>query len=364
MRSASTPLIPPTHHAALAEALQFKPGRRVGAAGPLGELVPLALRLGLIQHSLRPRLRQPQLLLFAGDHGIAVDLNPPQHHSTAAQVDDILESRVPLPVFAHQQGITVSVVDCGLASALAPRPGVLARKIAHGTRNCRVTAAMTLDQVQSAIRAGMEIAEALPGNTLGCAGLGVGGASAAALVIARITSLPLHDLIYAGPTMDKDLFEQSMAVLQAAQNRHGLIDDPVHALATFGGFEMAMMVGAMLKAAEKRSLILVDGLSACAALLVATHIAGPVIEYCLFCRSTDHQGLDTVLAGFESTALLALGLESLDGTGIALSWPLVSAAAALLTDVNDPLEPLPPPTEEPEETTPSEFDREFVRVPT
>lgn len=362
MRSDSTPLIPPTAHPALQEALQFKLQRRVDAAGPLGELLPLAMRIGLLQNALRPRLRQPQLLLFVGDHGIAVDLNPPQHASTTRQVHDVLENRVPLPLFAHQQGLSLHVVDAGLATPLPVSQGVISRKIAHGTRNCRLTSAMSLDQVNAAIRAGMEIAQALPGNVLGCAGLGVGAREAAALVIARVTGRPLHDLVYAGPRMDRDELSHTLAVLQTALNRHGVIEDPVQALATFGGFEMAMMVGAMLKAAEQRSLILVDGLPACAALLIATHIAGPLIDYCLFCRSTDHHGLDTVLAGFESTALLALGLESLDGTGITLSWPLVRAAASLLTDVVDTVEPLPPGTE-PEQTTPSDdIDRTFLRM--
>ena len=90
MSSAARPLIVPTAHPQLEEALRFKLERRVATAGGLGELVPLALRLGLIQGTLRPRLRQPQLLLFAGDHGLAVDLNPPQHHSTAAQIEDLL----------------------------------------------------------------------------------------------------------------------------------------------------------------------------------------------------------------------------------------------------------------------------------
>lgn len=363
MRPDSTPLIPSTAHPALEEALQFKLRRRVSAAGHLGELLPLAMRIGLLQHALRPRLRQPQLLLFVGDHGIAVDLNPPQHLSTSSMVHDVLESRVPLPIFAHQQGLSVSVVDAGLATPLPVGPGVVSRKIAHGTRNSRLTAAMSLDQVNSAIRAGMEIAQALPGNVLGCAGIGVGARESAALVIARVTGRPLHDLVCAGPKMPREELEHTLAVLQAALNRHGPIEDPVQALATLGGFEMAMMVGAMLKAAEQRHLILVDGLPACAALLIATHIAGPVIDYCLFCRSTDHHGLDTVLAGFDNTALLALGLESLDGTGITLSWPLVRAAAALLTDVVDAVEPLPP-SGDPAQTTPStDDDPEFIRMP-
>ncbi len=335
------PLIAPTARPSLEQALQLKLARRAGVAGSMGELEPLAVRIGLIQNHLRPRLRQPQLLLFAGDHGLAVDVSTPQARGTAATVDDILENRVPLPLFAHRQGLTLHIVDSGLATPLAPRPGVLARKIAHGTRNCRVAQAMTLDQVSAAIRAGMEIADALPGNALGCAGLGVGSQQAAALVISRLTGLPLRELINAGPDMDGLELEHAMVVLQAAQTRHGNVEDPVEVLAAFGGFETAMMVGALLKAAEKRHLLLIDGMAACAALIIASHIAGPVADYAVFCRSTEHHGLDAVLAGFQSTALLALGMHSLDGTGIALSWPLVDAAAALLSDVVDNVEPLP-----------------------
>lgn len=335
MSTDNPPLIAPTARASLEQALRLKLARRNEAAGSLGELEPLAIRLGLIQNMLRPRLRQPQLLVFAGDHGLAVEVTAPDAPSTARCVEDLLASRLPLPVFAHRQGLTVHLVDSGLASPLPPRPGVLARKIAHGTRNCRVTQAMSLDQAHAAIRAGMEIADALPGNALGCAGVGVGANQAAALVVARLSGLSLRDLVFAGPTMDIGSLEQQMVVLQGALSRHAGLDDPVEVLAAFGGFETAMMVGAMLVAASKRHLILVDGMAACAALLIASRIAGPVTDYCVFCRSTSHHGLDTMLRGFEAAALLELGLESVDGTGIALSWPLLQAAASLLTEVQD-----------------------------
>lgn len=338
MSTDQPPLIVPTARASLEQALRLKLARRNEVAGSLGELEPLAIRLGLIQNVLRPRLRQPQLLVFAGDHGLAVEVTAPDAPPTARTVEDLLASRLPLPVFAHRQGLTVHLVDSGLATPLSPRPGVLARKIAHGTRNCRVTPAMSVDQVHAAIRAGMEIADALPGNALGCAGVGVGANQAAALVISRLTGTPLRELVFAGPTMDLAALEQQMVVLQSALSRHVGLEDPVEVLAAFGGFETAMMVGAMLVAASKRHLILVDGLSACAALVVAARIAGPVTDYCVFCRSTAHQGLDTTLRGFETAALLELGLESVDGTGIALSWPLLQAAASLLTEVHDSLE--------------------------
>jgi nicotinate-nucleotide--dimethylbenzimidazole phosphoribosyltransferase len=107
----------------------------------------------------------------------------------------------------------------------------------------------------------------------------------------------------------------------------------VEVLAAFGGFETAMMVGAMLVAATKRHLIMVDGMTACAALVVASRIAAPVTDYCVFCRSHGHKGLDVVLSAFQATALLELGMSSIDGTGVTLAWPLVHSAAALLTEV-------------------------------
>ncbi|MEY4753932.1 MAG: hypothetical protein RJA44_1607, partial [Pseudomonadota bacterium] len=326
MSAQHAPLIASTARPALEQALRNKLMRRSELAGSLGELEPLALRIGLIQNSVRPRLRQPQMLVFAGDHGLAVDVTAPEVRSTSDIVADILNSRVPLPVFAHRQGITLNVVDCGLATPLKQRPGVLSRKIAHGTRNCRVAQAMTADQVQAAIRAGMEIADALPGNVLACAGLGVGALDASALLIAHITGMPIEDILYEGPGTDLSTQEHRLVVLQAAQNRHAGIEDPLEVLAAYGGFETAMMVGAMLVAAGKRHLIMIDGITACAALIVAALIGGPVHDYCVFCRSTGHQGLDTVLGGFQATALLDMGMNSLDGTGSTLTWPLVHAA--------------------------------------
>ena len=124
-------------------------------------------------------------------------------------------------------------------------------------------------------------------------------------------------------------------VVQGAQGRHREVSDAVEVLAAFGGFETAVMVGAMLVAASKRHLIMVDGMAACAALMVASRIAESVVDYCVFCRSRTHQGLDRALGLFQASALLELGLDTTDGTGACLSWPLVDSAAALLSELGD-----------------------------
>jgi nicotinate-nucleotide--dimethylbenzimidazole phosphoribosyltransferase len=328
--SAPRSLITPTAHPRLEEALLQKLDRRGATAGSLGELEPLAVRLGLIQNTLKPRVSNPQLLLFAGDHGLVVDGLVPPGASTLMQVQHLLAGRLPVAVLSFIHGMNLTVVDAGLADQVGPYPALLQRKIGFGTRNARVASAMTVDQAHAAVRAGMEIADTLPGNVLACAGIGVGSAESAALVISRLAGQPLERFI--DPSTARD-GAQRLALLDAVRARHAQVSDPVEVIAAFGGYEIAMMVGAMLVAASKRHLIMVDGLPACAALLVATRIAAPVTDYVVFSRSHGGRGLDAALGLFRASALLELGLDSTDGTGAALSWPLVHSAAALLTEV-------------------------------
>jgi nicotinate-nucleotide--dimethylbenzimidazole phosphoribosyltransferase len=351
--SVNRSLISPTSNPLLEQALRKKLTRRAETTGSLGELEALAVRLGLIQNTLKPRFRAPQIAIFAADHGLAVEgLTTPGQRSTAVLANQLLTSQLPVSVFAGIQGLQLSVVDCGVAESVHPHARLLARKIAHGTRNARVSPAMSLDQAHAAIRAGMEIADSLAGNVIVCAGVGLGSHESAALVLARLSGANLSDLLISGPEMEEAAVSHLLSVLQSAQARHKDVTDPVEVLAAFGGFEMAMMVGVMLVAGSKRHLIVIDGMPACAALIVAARIAPAVTDYCVYCRSHSHQGLDQALALFHASALLELGMESTDGTGATLSWPLVRSAAALLTEVAEgedagPTYPSPITTSEP-----------------
>jgi nicotinate-nucleotide--dimethylbenzimidazole phosphoribosyltransferase len=335
-------LIAPTSNTLLERALREKLLRRAESVGTLGELEPLAVRLGLMQNTLRPRFRDPQLVVFAADHGLAVDgLAGPNQRSTSEMVRQFLTGQMPAAVFARIQGLEMNVVDCGVAEALAPHDHLVLRKIAHGTRNARVGSAMTVEQAHAAIRAGMEIGDTLRGNMVACAGIGVGSHEAAALVLSRLTDCPPRDLIVSGPNMNPDHLAHLMVILQGSLGRHKDVADPVEVLAAFGGFEIGVMVGVLLVAASKRHLIMIDGISACAALMVASRIASAVTDYCVFCRSHGHLGLDQALNLFRASALLELGMESTDGTGATLAWPLVKSAAALLTEVVEGEDPGP-----------------------
>jgi len=366
----SRSLVQPSSNPALERALHDKLARRQEAGGALGELEPLAIRIGLMQNTLKPRFREPQLILFAADHGLAVD-GVDTHadlrsRSTRDTVRRIITNQLPLTVFARAQQMNVTVVDCGMADDPPVHARLLLRKIAHGTRNSRVAMAMSLEQAHAGMRAGMEIGDKLRGNITVLAGVGVGAHESAALVLSRLTDSPIRDLIISGPDMDTGRLTHLMAVMLGAQSRHRDITEPVEVLAAFGGFEVAVMVGVMLMAASKRHLLMIDGVPACAALMVASRIAPAVTDYCVFCRSHQHRGLDQALRLFSASALLELGMEATDGTGATLAWPLVKSAAALLTElaegedsgpsVLDPLEGEPEPfAEEPEPRPASPF---------
>ena len=336
------PLIAPTANPLLEQALRQKLKRRSETTGSLGELEPLAVRLGLMQNTLKPAFDAPQIVIFAADHGLAVDgVGASAGRTTESLVHALLKRRLPVSVFAQIQGLDLSVVDSGVAEPVAPHARLLARKIAHGTRNARAGPAMSQDQAHAAVRAGMEIGVSLAGNAVACAGVGVGSHESAALVLSRLTGADLGSLLGAGAAAPDERLEHLLVVLHNAQNRHKNVIDPLAVMAAFGGFEMAMMVGLMLVAASDRHLIVVDGMPACAALMVASRIAPAVTDYCVHCRSHSHKGLDEALGLFNTAALLELGIESTDGTGATLAWPLVRSAAALLTEVADGEDPGP-----------------------
>src|SRR5690349_2832027 len=268
------PLIAPIANPVLEDALRAKLKKRSETTGSLGELEPLAIQLGLIQNTLKPAFEEPQIVVFAGDHGLAVDgVGTALHRSTAELVANLLDLRLPLSVFARIQGLELSVVDAGISDRVRQDERLLVRKIAHGTRNARAGPAMSNDQVQAAVRAGMGIAQHLHGNVIACAGIGVRSRESAALVLARLSGLEHAPLLAGVEAPDDPDLRRLLAVLHGPQMRHRDAVEPLAVLGAFGGYEMAMMVGLMLAAASERHLLIVDGMPACAALMVASLLA-------------------------------------------------------------------------------------------
>lgn len=327
-------LISPTANPALEQGLRERMARHAAIAGGFGSLEGLAIRLGLIQGTLTPRFRDPILSLFAADHGLAVDgVGAHWPVTTEARAMLALQSRLPSAVMARLHGVQLQVVDCGMANNLPPHPKLLMRKVTHGTRNARLGPAMTVEHMQGCLRIGMELAQSHIGNMMAFAAIGQGAAEVGALLLARLDARRLDEV------MPRHAQPVEHEVLQLALTRHREALEALDVLTTLGGLDIAVMAGAMLVGASKRQLLLIDGMAACAALRVAASIAPPVTDYAVFCRSNNDPGIDVALKGFQTTALLELGLQSADGLGACMAWPLLRSAAALLSEVHETLLP-------------------------
>ncbi len=329
-------VIPPLT-STLTAALQSKIDQLTKPQGSLGQLESLALQVGRCQNSLTPSLNKPCILIFAGDHGIVeAGVSAYPQAVTAQMVANFLAGGAAISVFARQHGIELWVVDAGVNADLDSHPKLIAAKIGKGTQNFLTASAMTDEECDQAMQAGADQVRRQHQNGCNCIGfgeMGIGNTSSAALLMHCLTNLSLVRCVGRGTGLDNGQLQQKLTVLQRVLNRHKGITEPLSVLATFGGFEIVMMVGAYLKAAELGMLILVDGFIASTALLVANKLYPHVQDYCVFSHVSSERGHQALLHQFNAKPLLNLELRLGEGSGIALAYPLVQSAVLFLNEM-------------------------------
>ncbi|QGZ41093.1 nicotinate-nucleotide-dimethylbenzimidazole phosphoribosyltransferase [Pseudoduganella flava] len=325
------PAIAPTHDDDLAARLAHAIDHKTKPLGSLGMLEALARQIGLVQRTTTPAVTAPAILVFAGDHGVVAEgVSAYPQDVTWQMVENFLAGGAAINVFAAQNGCTLQVVDAGVAHDFGKRDSLVDRKIAAGTRNFAVEPAMTPAQCAQALAHGAALAEALPGNVVGFGEMGIGNTTAAGALMHKLTGIPAADCVGAGTGLTPDGVLHKQRVIEAAVLRHAGVTAPLDVLATFGGFEIAMMAGAMLQAAAQRKILLIDGFIVTSALLVAARLQPAILDYCVFSHCSDESGHQRMLAALEARPLLNLGLRLGEGTGSALALPLLHAAVNFL----------------------------------
>jgi nicotinate-nucleotide--dimethylbenzimidazole phosphoribosyltransferase len=318
--------------------LQAKIDQKTKPLGALGQLENLALKIGLIQNSLEPKLNKPTILIFAGDHGIVESgVSAYPQAVTAQMVANFLAGGAAISVFARQHQLELFVVDAGVNANLTAHPQLIDAKIAEGTKNFLYDSAMSANQCLKAIESGAELVRQQYTNGCNCIGfgeMGIGNTSSAALLVHCLTGLSMDQCVGRGTGLDDSQLQNKRRVLQQALNFHKDITAPLDVLATFGGFEIAMMVGAYLKAAELGMLIMVDGFIASAALLVAYKLYPTVLDYCVFSHVSSEQGHKALLSYLKAQPLLNLELRLGEGSGIAVAYPLIQSAILFLNEMS------------------------------
>lgn len=330
--------IPPVSTSIL-EALQQKIDAKIKPIKSLGDLEGIALKIGLIQNTLTPELKKPTILVFAADHGITenneVTIYPKE--ATVQMVYNFLNGGAATNIFSKQNNIELKIVDAGVNYDFGLLPGLVNAKIAYGTQNVLKSPAMSLDQYQQAIAKGAELVENEfnnESNIIGFGEIGVGNTSSAALLMAALTNTLIEDCVGAGTGNNNEQVIKKVEILGRVLDTH-FPDTLPKIMATFGGFEIAMIAGGILKAAELKMTVLIDGFVVTSALLFANAINENVMDYCIICHESSEPGHTKMIDFLKKKTILNLGIHLGEGVGVALAYPLVESAVNFLNFMTD-----------------------------
>jgi nicotinate-nucleotide--dimethylbenzimidazole phosphoribosyltransferase len=302
--------------------------------GSLGRLEALGLTLAGLQQREYPSCRAPSLLLFAGDHGIAdegVSAYLPQ--ATTQMVYQYLSGAGAVNVLCRQHGVDLRVADVGVDHDFGRASGLFDYKVRRSTRNFLREAAMTHEEMGVAIAAGGQLVAQFPeSEVIGLGEMGIGNTTAAAAVLAAITGADVDAVVGVGTGVSATtLLRKREVVRQGLAKHHPTSADA--ALACFGGYEMAALVGAIEAAAQRRRLIVLDGFITGVAALVARERQPSVIHCLVAGHASAERGHAHVLSALGLRPLLDLDLRLGEGSGAVLAISLIQTAARLLSEM-------------------------------
>jgi len=317
--------------------LKNKIDTKTKPVGSLGRLEEIAYQIAKLQNTLSPEIKNPFILVFAADHGLAdekISVFPKE--VTAQMVMNFLKGGAAINVFCRQNNIGLKVIDAGVDFNFDKNENLIDLKLKYGTNNTLLGNAMSDDDCLQALSKGKLLINELYNsgtNTVGFGEMGIGNTSAASLIMHKICSIPLESCIGKGTGHDDKGMRHKKEILKKVTLRHADVKGPIKILAAVGGFEIAMICGAMLRAAELGMVILIDGFISTSALLVAHVLNNEILENCVFCHQSDEQGHKLILEYLNVKPLLNLGLRLGEGTGAAIALPVIQAAVNFLNEM-------------------------------
>ena len=328
----------PLDHAAAAAAREHQ-DRLTKPRGALGELEAVSVHLaGLAGVEPAPLPEPAVVAVFAADHGVhAQGVSPWPQEVTAQMVANLAAGGAVVNVLSAQAGARVVVVDIGVAAELSSLPEVLHRKVAAGTGDLTEGPAMTLEQAVRAVEVGIALAEQLVEEGARClltGDMGIANTTASAALIAAMLRLEPGLVTGRGTGIDDATLERKTDVVRRALALHAPDPaDPLAVLAAVGGLEHAALVGFVLGASARRVPVVLDGVIAGAAALVAAALHPDALVACLAGHRSAEPGHAHALAALGLRPLIDLDLRLGEGSGAVLALPLVQAAARVLRDV-------------------------------
>ncbi|WP_300460106.1 nicotinate-nucleotide--dimethylbenzimidazole phosphoribosyltransferase [Desulfobacula sp.] len=307
--------------------------------GALGRIEDLAVRMSLIQNTLHPEIRQKNLFVFAGDHGITEEgVSAYPSEVTAQMVDNFLNGGAAINVLCRHHDIDMKIVDMGVKQKFLPHPELIIKKVAYGTRNFAIEDAMTHQQMILALENGMttflDTYASKPVDILGVGEMGIGNTTSAAAIISAITGITPAQATGRGTGVDDKGLAHKTEVIERVLAFHTL--DPSNGfeiLQKIGGFEIAGIAGAVLAAASTKTAIVLDGVISTAAGLVAYTINPDIQGYLISGHKSVERAQDAALTHMNLVPLVDLNLRLGEGTGAAMAIDMAVAACKVMTQM-------------------------------
>jgi nicotinate-nucleotide--dimethylbenzimidazole phosphoribosyltransferase len=303
-------------------------------------LEDLGVQLAGIAGACPPPIPTPAAVaVFAADHGVVAEgVTPWPREVTAQMVANFCGGGAAINALARQVGASVTVVDVGVATELGDLPGLRRRRVAPGTANLARGPAMSVDQATAAVEVGIDLALELVADgarMLVTGDMGIGNTTAAAALVAALTGRAAADVTGRGTGIDDAALAHKVGVVERALERHAtaIADGPLSTLAALGGLEIAALAGLVVGGGSAQVPVLIDGVVADAAALVAAALVPDVVASCIAGHRSSEPGATVALEHLGLPPVIDLGMRLGEGTGACLAVPVVQAAARVLHEM-------------------------------
>lgn len=331
------PKVPPIleHHASAQRAALERQQSLRKPRGSLGKMEILSAQIAGMTGQLDWLPHQPTVIVCAGDHGIAErDVSAYPRSATKAMIQNIVSGGSAINVLARQMGVTLRVVDAGVAGIVPPHEMLVGEKINYGTADFTNGPAMTFGHTDKAIQMGLQVVNAIidsGANIVLTGEIGIGNTSSAAALIAAMTHAPVEKVTGRGTGITTEQMTQKTALIKQALATHAPLDEDT--LPKLGGYEIAALVGIMIGAAARRVPVVLDGVVTAAAAMIAAKIDPNAVNYFIAGHRSAEPGHTVALQVLGLTPVLEMSMRLGEGTGAVLALPVIEAAMRTLQEM-------------------------------
>ncbi|WP_312993722.1 nicotinate-nucleotide--dimethylbenzimidazole phosphoribosyltransferase [Chryseobacterium flavum] len=322
----------------LSSELQHKIDFKTKPLGALGHLEHLARKIGMVQKTTSPQLLNPHMVVFAADHGIATaGVSAYPQEVTYQMVMNFLGGGAAINVFCRQHDITIKIVDAGVNFDFPEGLNLVNKKVRKSSRNILKEPAMTFEEYQLALENGKTVVSEVAKtgcNIIGFGEMGIGNTSASSLMMSKLFDIPVTHCIGRGTGLNDQQLQNKISILREAVEKYPSEMNEDEIARTFGGLEIAQMIGAMEEAFRQNMLIMVDGFIATVAVATVWKKNPEILNNCIFCHVSNENAHPQLLGLMREKAILNLDLRLGEGTGCALAYPIIQSAVNFLNEMS------------------------------